>query len=120
MIVNAVRHCKDFVYNLLYFAEHSPTDSELPYLRNCILSLPDSVRAKYAKECEFVSSLSLNDMRKVTIPYPSRDVVPVDVAVGRMGGMPFIEHRRNGNLFFPSYMTDDGGAALLSRCIASR
>ena len=39
MIVNAARHCKDFVYNLLYFAEHSPTDGELPYLRNCVLSL---------------------------------------------------------------------------------
>lgn len=107
MIVNAARHCKDFVYNLLYFAVHSPTDGELPYLRNCVMSLPDSVRASFAKECEFVSSLPLTDIGKLTIPYPSRDVVPLDVAICRMDGMPFIEHRRNGNLFFPHYMTDD-------------
>jgi hypothetical protein len=107
MVANAMRRYKELVYNLLYFAEHSPTENELSYIRNCVLSLPDHVRMKFARECDYVSSLPLTDLNKLFIPYPAKELVPADVAVGREDGVPYVEHRRNGKLYFPSYITDD-------------
>ena len=107
-IWNMFRLCKDFVYNLSYFTDHSPTSDELSYLRNSVLSLPTEVRAKFARECEFVGRLPLEQLNRILIPYPSCNcIASTDVVVGRYKNHPFVEHGQIGKLFFPRWMSED-------------
>lgn len=111
MILNTLRRFKDFIYNLSYFADHSPTSGELSYLRNLVLSLPPDVRVKFAKECEFVERQPLDRLHKTLIPYPAKHLMSTNVAIGKRNGMPFVEHGRIGRLFFPRWMTTDEARA---------
>lgn len=104
---NMFRQGKDFIYNLSYFTDHSPASSELAYIRNCVLSLPSAMRANFAKECEFVANLPLDQLHRMLIPYSPRGITPDDVAVGRNKGMPFVEHGRAGKLYFPRWMSEE-------------
>lgn len=107
-ILNMFRLWKDLVYNMSYFADHSPTCSELSCLRNSVLSLPTEVRAKFAKECEFVDRLPLDQLNRMLIPYPpTKGIVSTDVIVGRNKNLPFVEHGQIGRLYFPKWMSDE-------------
>ena len=107
LIQGALHHIKDFVYNILYFAEHSPTDQELAQLRNFVLSLPSHVRAKYEKECDFIESLQPDEINKLFIPYPTNHIGDQSstTVVEHANGLSYIEHGNPGKrVFFPKYI----------------
>ena len=113
VISGAMRHFKDFVYNLLYFTEHNPTDHEPAQLRNFVLSIPENARAKYSKEYEFIESLGPTELNKLLVPYAVNQVNRGDLSVpiGSMHGLLYVAHSCVGGgkkLFFPNYMSLDG------------
>jgi len=75
MILQAIRHSADFIYILHYLAEHSSLANDLPCIRTCILSLAGKESDSYAKECEFVAMLPLEELGGMLITFRSRRVV---------------------------------------------
>lgn len=107
LIQSALMHIKDFIYNLLYFAEHSPTDQELAQLRNLVLSLPSKSRLKYNEECNFIESLGPAELHKMFIPYGANHNCDMSRGgvVGYSQGLAYVEHGNSSKkVFFPRYM----------------
>lgn len=104
LIQGAIKHIKDFVYNILYFAEHSPTNQEFVQIRNLVLSLPSHERLRYKKECDFIESLQPDEINKIFVPYPANHNGDASsaIAVEDANGLSYIEHGNPGKrVFFP-------------------
>ena len=104
-LLDALGNMGAFVYNLLYFAKRSQTDNDLATLRNFVLSLPREVKEKYAEECAYVETMSIDALSSIMFPYPevkrNRDASKVVADVE--GGLPYVIHREEKKLFFPRH-----------------
>ena len=100
-------HFASLVYNLAYFAKRSPEENDLALLRNLVLSLPSEVKERYADECAYVESLSPDELRFITFPYPEDEGKPgADMVTGKEKGLFYVLHADKKKLFFPGIEND--------------
>ena len=113
-ITDAALNLKSFVYNLMYFAKRSQEENDAVMLRNLVLSLPREVKEKYADECAYVESLSPDELRFITFPYPEdEDRVWKGTLIGKEKGLFYVIHTDKKKLFFPGH--DDNYDDLVNR-----
>ena len=101
MLKDAFLNWSSFIFNLLHFVRHSQQEMDLSMLRNLVLSLPVELRARYAKECEFIETMSIGDISAIMLPY---SVVTKEGGDGVRAHLenahPYILHKEK-KLFFP-------------------
>ena len=109
-ICDTIKNLKSFVYNLMYFAKRSQEENDATMLRNLVLSLPREVKELYADECAYIESLSPDELRFITFPYPEdEDRVLKGTLIGKEHGLFYVLHAGKKKLFFPSLENDYEG-----------
>ena len=101
-ISGTIRNLKTFVYNLMYFATRSQEEDDCTMLRNLVLSLPREVKEKYEAECTYVESLSPDELKFITFPYPDDEKKHgAGMLIGKEKGLFYVLHAGKKKLFFP-------------------
>ena len=109
-LCDTIKNLKSFVYNLMYFAKRSQEENDAAMLRNLVLSLPREVKERYSDECAYVESLSPDELRFITFPYPEdEDRIWKGTLIGKEHGLFYVLHAGKKKLFFPSFENDYNG-----------
>lgn len=108
LIASAVANLQQTIFNLLCHAKRNPDSDDFRLLRNLVLGLPDRICANHREEIEFIETIPIDDLPKITFPYPRKQNADKPICeCGMDKGLPFVVH--NGKrLFFPIGVTADG------------
>ncbi len=102
-IKDAICNIGRFLYNLLYFADHSPRHNDYATLRKHVLLLTREEKERYAEECAYIATIPIDKIQTIPFPYPnaSGNGEATGIEVHREKGLPYVIHGKKGKLVFP-------------------
>jgi len=115
MLMDAARNLPRTIYNLVSTAQLNPYEFQTSLIRNLVLSMPQSEQEKYARECQYVRSMRLDNVNEISLPYAVRTdakkvLEDVHVKTGHENGLPYVLHAGSKKVFYPA---DTGESALV-------
>ena len=107
MLMDAARNLPRTIYNLVAAANVSPYEFQSALLRNLVLSMPQLEQDKYARECQYVRNMRLDNVNEISLPYAVRTdakkvLEDVHVKTGLENGLPYVMHAGSKKVFYPA------------------
>ena len=107
MLMEAARNLPRTIYNLVSTAQLNPYEFQTSLIRNLVLSMPQSEQEKYARECQYVRNVRLDNVNEISLPYAVRTdakkvLEDVHVKTGHENGLPYVLHAGSKKVFYPA------------------